>query len=43
MWSNTDGQSIKKTISRIDKLSLSETAENIFLILFFLILIHPKI
>ncbi len=31
MWSNTDGQSIKKTISRIDKLSLSETAENIFL------------
>ena len=31
MWSNTDGQSIKKTISRIDKLNLSETAENIFL------------
>ncbi len=31
MWSNTDGQNIKKTISRIDKLNLSETAENIFL------------
>ena len=31
MWSNTDGQSIKKTISRIDKLKLSKTAENIFL------------
>ena len=31
MWSNTDGQSIKKTISRIDKLSISETAENIFI------------
>ncbi len=31
MWSNTDGQSIQKTISRINKLKLSKTAENIFL------------
>ncbi len=31
MWSNTDGQSIRKTISRINKLNLSNTAENIFL------------
>ena len=31
MWSNTDGRSIKKTISRISKLNLSETAESIFL------------
>ncbi len=31
MWSNTDGKNIQKTISRIDKLKLSETAENIFL------------
>ncbi len=31
MWSNTDGRNIEKTISRISKLKLSETAENIFL------------
>ncbi len=31
MWANTDGKSIQKTISRIDKLQLSPTAENIFL------------
>ena len=31
MWSNTDGKNIEKTISRINKLNLSETAENIFL------------
>ena len=31
MWSNTDGRSIEKTISRISKLNLSETAESIFL------------
>ena len=31
MWSNTDGKSIQKTIKRINKLNLSETAENIFL------------
>ena len=31
MWSNTDGKSIQKTISRINKLQLSPTAENIFL------------
>ncbi len=31
MWSNTDGKNIQKTISRINKLELSETAENIFL------------
>ena len=30
MWSNTDGQSIQKTNSRINKLKLSKTAENIF-------------
>ena len=30
MWSNTDGANIEKTISRISKLQLSETAENIF-------------
>ena len=30
MWSNTDGRSIEKMISRISKLNLSETAENIF-------------
>ena len=31
MWSKTDGKNIKKTISRINKLELSETAENILL------------
>ena len=31
MWSNTDGRSIEKTMSRISKLNLSETAESIFL------------
>ena len=31
MWSNTDGKNIQKTISRINKLELSETAENILL------------
>ena len=31
MWSNTDGANIEKTISRISKLQLSETAENLFL------------
>ncbi len=31
MWSKTDGKNIKKTISRLEKLKLSETAENIFL------------
>ena len=31
MWSKTDGKNIQKTISRINKLKLSETAENIFL------------
>ena len=31
MWSKTDGKNIQKTISRIDKLELSETAESIFL------------
>ena len=30
MWSNTDGKSIQKAISRINKLQLSDTAENIF-------------
>jgi len=31
MWSKTDGRNIQKTISRINKLDLSETAENILL------------
>ena len=31
MWSNTDGKNIQKVISRINKLELSETAENILL------------
>ncbi len=31
MWSDTDGKSIQKAISRISKLNLSETAETIFL------------
>ena len=31
MWSNTDGKNIQKTISRLNKLELSETAENILL------------
>ena len=31
MWSKTDGKNIEKTISRINKLKLSETAENILL------------
>ena len=30
MWSNTDGQNIRKTIARINKLKLSKTAKNIF-------------
>ena len=36
MWSKTDGKNIQKTISRLNKLELSETAENIFLLLVFL-------
>ena len=31
MWSNTDGKNIQKTIERLNKLNLSETAENILL------------
>ncbi len=31
MWSKTDGKNIQKTISRLNKLELSETAENILL------------
>ena len=31
MWSNTDGKNIQKTIARINKIKLSETAENILL------------
>ena len=31
MWSNTDGKNIQKTIARINKMKLSETAENILL------------
>ena len=31
MWSNTDGKNIQKTISRLNKLKLTETAENILL------------
>ena len=31
MWSKTDGKNIQKTISRINKLELSETAESLFL------------
>ena len=31
MWANTDGKNIKKIISRLNKLNLSETAENILL------------
>ena len=31
MWSKTDGKSIKQTISRLDRLDLSETAEKILL------------
>ena len=31
MWANTDGKNIQKTISRINKLELSKTAENILL------------
>ena len=31
VWSRTDGKNIQKTISRINKLDLSETAENILL------------
>ena len=31
MWSNTDGKNIQKTISRLNKLKLSETAEGILL------------
>ena len=30
MWSNTDGKSVEKIITRINKLNLSETAENLF-------------
>ena len=42
MWSNTDGKNIQKTISRINKLNLSETAENILMIHCFLILTPQK-
>ena len=31
MWANTDGKNIQKTIERLNKLNLSETAENILL------------
>ncbi len=31
MWANTDGKNIEKIISRLNKLNLSETAENILL------------
>ena len=31
MWANTDGKNIQKTIARLNKLNLSETAENILL------------
>ena len=42
MWSKTDGKNIQKTISRIDKLTLSETAENIFVNTLFSYSYPPK-
>ncbi len=42
MWSNTDGKNIQKTISRINKLDLSETAENILLNTLFSYSYAPK-
>ena len=42
MWSKTDGKNIQKTISRIDKLTLSETAENIFVNTLFSYSYSPK-
>ncbi len=42
MWSKTDGKNIQKTISRIDKLELSETAESIFLNTLFSYSYPPK-
>ncbi len=42
MWSNTDGKNIQKTIARINKLNLSETAENIFLNTIFSYAYAPK-
>ena len=42
MWSKTDGKNIKKTISRINKLKLSETAENILLNTLFSYSYSPK-
>ena len=43
MWSKTDGKNIQKTISRLNKLELSETAENIFLNTLFSYSYAPKI
>ena len=40
MWSNTDGQNIRKTIARINKLKLSKTAENIFEHRFFYLILR---
>ena len=42
MWSNTDGKNIQKTISRINKLNLSETAENILMNTLFSYSYAPK-
>ena len=42
MWSNTDGKNIKKQLSRINKLELSETAENILLNTLFSYSYAPK-
>ncbi len=42
MWSKTDGKNIQKTISRINKLALSETAENIFVNTLFSYSYSPK-
>ena len=42
MWSNTDGKNIQKTISRINKLDLSETAENILMNTLFSFSYAPK-
>ena len=42
MWSNTDGKSVEKIISRINKLNLSETAENLFLNTIFSYAYTPK-
>ena len=42
MWSKTDGKNIQKTISRINKLTLSETAENIFVNTLFSYSYSPK-